>query len=198
MELNRLGMEMAVKWAKGLQFSCFTLPLSGGSKWVRIAYTATPARGFWGIYQGFNFFAFFLQKIEAPWNPQLIFHKPFSWMPFFLLRSSFFHFSLIKLFQRFISTRWYVVLYRHCACPPPPIIFNGSIYVKIAALFLQNIAPPQKSSNESRSAIESYYVTRLQVPLRSPVWYTNKRCVFNYLPLRVTIDPFISYFLTNF
>ena len=26
----------------------------------------------------------------------------------------------------------------------------------------------------------------------------NKRCVFNYLPLRVTIDPFISYFLTNF
>ena len=115
-------------------------------------------------------------------------------MPFFLLRSSFFHFSLIKLFQHFISTRWYVVLYRHCVCPPPPIIFNGSIYVKIAALFLQNIAPPQKSSNESRSAIESYYVTRLQVPLRSPVWYTNKRCVFNYLPLHVTIDPSIIIF----
>ena len=61
-------------------------------------------------------------------------------------------------------------------------------------LFLRKIAPPQKSSNESRSAIESYYVTRLQVPLRSPVWYTNKRCVFNYLPLHVTIDPSIIIF----
>ena len=79
----------------------------------------------------------------------------------------------------------------------PPLPKQATYYFQrlyLAALFLRKIAPPQKSSNESRSAIESYYVTRLQVPLRSPVWYTNKRCVFNYLPLHVTIDPSIIIF----
>ena len=77
--------------------------------------TAVLERGFGGVIMAL-IFCFFSQKIEAPWNPQLIFHKMFSWMPIIYIAQLFlpaFPSSVLFLCSA-TATFW-----MHHACPPP-------------------------------------------------------------------------------